>query len=179
MTFHCMLDLETMGTTSGSVIASIGAVMFDVSSTIKEMPEFHYNVDLESCVKAGLAFNGDTVYWWLSQEPAARLSLINPEPMNLDFACFKFKEWYESYKPIRLWAHGASFDPPILEAGFKAVNKEIPWKFWDVRDTRTIFELAFSGKPPQMIKGTLHNALHDAKNQALQLQEAYRILALG
>lgn len=59
---HCMLDLETFGTKPGSVIRSIGAVMFDLDG--RTGPEFYRNIDEESCVKAGLTYDPSTVSWW-------------------------------------------------------------------------------------------------------------------
>jgi len=48
----------------------------------------------------------------------------------------------------------------------------VTWKFWEVRDTRTLFDLA---KVDVRIEGK-HNALTDAVAQAQAVQQAYSIL---
>ena len=73
-----------------------------------------------------------------------------------------------------IWAHGASFDPPILESAYLAFKAKAPWKYSALRDTRTIYELA--NYYPDRTKGTHHNALDDAKNQALAVIEAHKRL---
>lgn len=71
---HCMIDLETMGTSPGCAIASIGAVIFDPERPHdgSTAPEFYAVVDLASCQSVGLTMDAGTVYWWLTQSQKAR-----------------------------------------------------------------------------------------------------------
>ena len=49
------------------------------------------------------------------------------------------------------------------------------WEFWNVRDTRTMFDL---GVDPEMPAVTAHRALDDAKAQAIAVQNVYRKLGI-
>ena len=59
-----------------------------------------------------------------------------------------------------------------LEAAARAVGKEAPWKFWDARDTRTVYGLA--GFDPRSVpkSGVAHHALDDALYQVTCVQRA-------
>lgn len=169
-----MIDLETMGKRAGCAIVSIGAVIFDAKGGTLYGNEFYTNVALGSCIEAGLSLDGETVLWWLAQNEAARLKLSeNPRPLRhallglTEFLALMPKE------PI-VWAHGASFDPPILEAAYQACALPTPWKYGNVRDTRTIY--AAANVWLDRTKGIHHNALDDAKTQALSVIESYRRL---
>jgi hypothetical protein len=61
----------------------------------------------------------------------------------------------------------------ILENLFRKVGKAIPWQFWEVRDTRTIFDIGIDPKRPPVLK---HHALEDAWNQAVGVQNVFRKL---
>ena len=61
-----------------------------------------------------------------------------------------------------------------------ALDVEAPWKYWDVRDTRTIYELArFDLRSLKRSNGVHHNALDDAKHQVIGVQQSYSRLYNG
>ena len=62
----------------------------------------------------------------------------------------------------------------IVENVCKSVQQAVTWKFWEVRDTRTLFELSDISV---RIEGK-HNALTDAVAQAKAVQQAYAKLKL-
>jgi len=49
----------------------------------------------------------------------------------------------------------------------------VPWQFWEMRDTRTLFDIGIN---PERATVTAHNALADALDQALGVQKVYRTL---
>jgi hypothetical protein len=51
----------------------------------------------------------------------------------------------------------------------------LPWNFWQLRDTRTLFDL---GVDPDMPKGSKHDALQDAIRQAVGVQNCYAKLKI-
>lgn len=176
---HCMIDLETMGTSPGCAIASIGAVIFDpekgtVGDTAAD--KFYAVVDLASCQSVGLTMDAVTVYWWLGQSQKAREAL-GKDKQPLRDVLKGLTSWYAQHNAKRVWCHGATFDVPILDAAYRAFETSAPWKFVDVRDTRTIFDL--SGVEIQRNTGTHHNALDDAINQAEAVCRAYKRLGLA
>lgn len=172
---HIMIDLETMGSRPGSVIASIGAIMFDpVEGKLGE--SFYLNVDMGSAASAGLTFDGDTISWWLQQSQEAREALrSDPRPLAdvLDALTLFFREEGAYF----FWSHGANFDEPVLSAAYEALRKKRPWTYSASRCTRTIFDLA--NVKPDRASGVHHNALDDARAQAQAVCEAYVRLGLA
>lgn len=166
---HTMLDLETMGASSGAAIMSIGAVEFDLETTTLGR-EFYVNVDLASCLKLGLRVDASTLMWWLEQDEAARKSLLDHRE-NIYVALTLFKKWLDP--ETTLWANGASFDFPILNEAYRLEGMEKPWNFRNERDARTIYRLN-NIKVENL--GTHHNALDDAKAQARTLIHAFELM---
>ncbi|CAA7621141.1 3'-5' exonuclease [Magnetospirillum sp. UT-4] len=172
---HVMVDLETMGAAPGCAILSIGAVAFDPVNG-RMGPDFYTALSLDNCVTWGLTIEPGTVLWWMRQSEAARNEAMGGDQM-LPLALADFAAWFSEYIGAQyFWCHGATFDAPILSAAYQCVGRETPWKFWDVRDTRTLYDLA-RVKPDRAI-GTHHNALDDARAQAMAVVEAYRRLGL-
>jgi len=60
----------------------------------------------------------------------------------------------------------------IIENICRSLQQAVPWKFWDVRDTRTLFDLA----DVQVDVAGKHNALTDAVAQARAVQQSYKKL---
>ena len=171
MAKHLMVDLETLATTPNAAILTIGAVTFDPNST-KIYNEFYRRVELESLDALDTYIDDGTLEWWSKQDEAAQDEAFDPEgrePIRSvldDF--YKF-----CMGSSRFWSHGAAFDIVILEYYFRKINKPFPWNFWDVRDTRTLFDL---GMDPEMPQANKHNALEDAKRQAIGVQNMFKKL---
>jgi exodeoxyribonuclease VIII len=116
--------------------------------------------------------DASTVMWWMKQSDAARKTFNEPGCTLID-ALFQFSEWVttETSDP-EIWGNGATFDNVILSNAYEALGLERPWKYWADRCYRTM-----KAKYPQIVVekiGTAHNALDDAKSQALHMS---RILA--
>lgn len=158
-----MVDLETMGTGSNAVILSIGAVWFDdtgLGST------FYTNVDQQSCLDVGLTKDASTEQWWAAQSAAAR-NALNENAVPLSEALRAFSNCFEGDECV--WGNGATFDNVILANAYKALGVKQPWSYSKDRCYRTLKSLY----PAVMMErvGTHHNALDDAKSQALHAIE--------
>lgn len=153
-----MFDLETFGTVPGSALRSVGAVFFDLDGNLGA--EFYANIDQASCEAAGLKVDPKTVAWWAQQEKAAQEALL-VDPKPLSEVASSFNAFWMKNRGMRVWCQGAAFDAPLWEAAVKRV----PWKFWDILDTRTLYHL--NSFDPRTVKraGTYHNALDDSKYQ--------------
>lgn len=165
---NCMVDLETMSTASDAAIVSIGAVLFSQEQGI--LDTFYANICLQSCIDAGLRLDGDTVMFWLRQSEDARKALYNGDKLYLINALLEFNNWLKENSDIgtvKVWGNGASFDNSILATAYRQLNVQQPWKFWNDRCYRTIKNL-YPDVELQRV-GELHNALDDAKSQALHL----------
>jgi len=176
---NIMLDLETMGNTKQAAIIAIGAVRFDESGL---GDSFYRKVSLQSSVDAGMKMDASTVLWWLKQEDAARLpmaeehdSVNDKESEPLKIVLYKLATWMHASRsatdePV-IWGNGSDFDNAILSEAYTLCGNEAPWAFWNNRCYRTMKSLfPYVKKPdPDSVEGVKHNALYDAKFQALHL----------
>lgn len=182
-----MLDLETLGTSPGCAVLSLGAVEFDLDPDASQggvLRSFKYNVSLQSCLDVGLTVEGATVEWWLQQSQAAQLGLLVPQPSPLPLVLGAWSEWFAGCqggaKAARLWSHGASFDPPLLQACYRACGSGFkePWNYKLVRDTRTLFDLTgVKLEPPA--QGVAHDALDDCLAQVAAVRQAWKVFLEG
>lgn len=171
-----MVDLETMGTRPGSAIASIGAVAFDPVAGVIGEASFYRTISLASCQQAGLVIDGDTVGWWLQRGDEARAALL-AGAAPLAGVLQHFAAWWRMSKGGVIWGHGGNFDEPMLSAAYEAVGHIRPWHYADGRCTRTIF--AAAKVTPDRAQGVHHNALDDARAQAVAVCRAYDALGLS
>lgn len=164
---NIMLDLETLGSKPGAVIVAIGAVRFGGGML---GAEFYRRVNAESCVRLGLQMDVSTVLWWMKQKDDARLELTKPGA-ELAEAISDFSHFCSSRPSASnvLWGNGSDFDNAILSRCYEVCGHNPPWQFWNNRCYRTVKNLH-----PQVAMtrtGTAHNALEDAKSQALHLMQ--------
>lgn len=157
-----MLDLETLGNRPGSVIVAIGAVKFGNGEIIDS---FYGRVDPESCIALGLRMDCSTVMWWLQQESAARLEITKPGK-PLAQVLLAFSAWLAD-PDAEIWGNGAAFDNVLLGDAYDRAQLPRPWKFWNDRCYRTVKNIRPDVPMPRA--GTHHNALDDAKSQAMHL----------
>lgn len=171
---HVMLDLETMGNKSNSVITSIGAVQFNIENG-KTGDEFYERVDIQSCLDIGLIVNASTIYWWLEQNETARKEMCKPSD-NIKNVLEKLKSWFGNLnEDFYLWGNGARFDIGILEDAYvKLGYYQMPWNFRCERDLRTLAGFAPEVKSRVQTEwtGIEHNPIDDCK---LQIKYAVEI----
>lgn len=169
-----MLDLETWGTRPGCAIRSIGACVFDRKDAPPRrgaMATFYANVTDESCAKLGLIVEPSTKQWWDSPSNRAASAHLLKDQISLEAAVFSFYEWFVKQGGKYVWCHGATFDVPIIEAASMTLGLPPPWRFQNVRDTRTVYDVFGPVSFPKR-EGTHHNALDDAIHQARCVQVA-------
>lgn len=163
---NLMIDLETLGTKVNAPIVAVGACFFD-PDTGKIGETFDAAIDVADALNYGKV-EGDTLKWWLSQGDAARNKVVRGQHLSLkvmeSFRTFALKHG-DQVKP---WGNGSTFDISMLDYAIPRITgKPVPWKFWNVRDCRTIKAIAdgivpFNGER----KGVHHTALDDAIHQA-------------
>lgn len=164
---NIMLDLETFGNKPGCVIVAIGAVRFGGGELGEE---FYQRIEAESCVRAGLKLDVATVLWWMKQSDEARAELNKPGSLIGD-ALLDFNDYaHSSGRKLLVWGNGSDFDNIILASAYEACNQPLPWKFWDNRCYRTVKNLHPEIKL-EISADKKHNALEDAKAQALHLMQ--------
>ena len=162
---HIMIDLETMGTRPDAPIISIGAVAFDANGPLDS---FYAGVNLGSSVNSGAKIDASTVLWWMQQSDEARAALVpKDDDYSLVGALTALSNWVTWDTVAGVWGNGASVDNVILRESYYRTTVPCPWPFWKDRCYRTI-----KGMHPgvELVRnGTHHNALDDARTQALHL----------
>ena len=163
---NCMLDIETLGTSTNAVIVSIGAVRFNKSGLKEEFYSVCYKqqptreMDL-NCVK-----------WWMNQSDQARDVFNNKEQkvITLKEALVDLKDFITREDGV--WANGTLFDFGILEHAYESEKIYSPWTYGKVRclrSIRAIYPEEYEKTMEKFRTKASHNALDDAKCQALAL----------
>lgn len=180
---HIMVDLETRGTMAGCIILSIGAVEFN-PLTEELGKEFYTVISTPDSKERYLREEQGTMDWWAKQSEEARKVLAeseHPDAPTLPQALAHFNQWLSSIgttNSFRIYGNGADFDNPILINAYDAGGVKPFFGTWGGRCYRTLKNLdELFGDSHKFHKldsdrhrvGTHHNALDDAKSQALHL----------
>ena len=158
---NLMLDIETLGTNPNAIVLSIGAVFF-TKGGLKET--FYVELNKEDQVSRGRRSTPSTVEWWNTRG----IPIPGDASCNNTVVLKQLQEFINDGqifhgKDVKVWGNGSSFDVTIMEHLFSIYNIEAPWKFFNVRDVRTIVDLYPKCRPREE---NPHHALEDAKNQA-------------
>ena len=166
-----MVDMETMAVTPNAVVLSLGAVHFNpYGSGYSDKIYFRVSIDDQDAL--GREVDPATIEWWGRQDPAIMEEAFSPDNrISLVDAMDQFHKF--AWGCDRFWSHGATFDLVMLENIYRQLNKPLPWNYWQLRDTRTLFDLGFD---PDMPTGSKHDALQDAIRQAAGVQNMFRKL---
>lgn len=168
MTKDVMVDIETMGTAVGSAIISIGAVCIEGGVTTHE---FYRKISLKSCVRIGLTIDPATVMWWMQRSEEARKEFFSGDEMEVFQAFVEFEEWFKNYGDEDaediIWGNGSDFDMVLMADVYRRMGRKTPWKYYNARCYRTLKCLFPEINMDR--KGTHHNALDDARDQANHL----------
>ncbi len=171
---NAMCDLETLGKLPGCSILSIGVVLFSPQGL---GAEFYTPISRASCVDAGLKEDASTLKWWSEQSPEARKAIDEAESAgapSLKDGLQEFNAFIKSHCPgVKVWGNGADFDNAILHVAMDAVGLYPAWAFTNNRCYRALKGIA---PGPKLVRvGTYHNALDDAKSQALHAIELFKL----
>ncbi len=166
---NVMLDLETLGSSPGSVIVSIGAVRFSREGL---GDRFYRTVDPVSCQRIRLTVDAKTVLWWLGQSEDARREIAKAQT-PIEVALLAFSKFLR--EDDRVWGNGATFDNVLLSEAYKAADLQRPWSHRNDRCYRTIKNLFGVGLAPAPRPEVEHNALDDAISQATHLIEMAKV----
>lgn len=202
---EAMIDVETFGTTAGSPIITIGAVLFDpyASDSSQAMLDRSLNirVDLSDSIDLSQGVEGGTIRWWFEQKDAAIKALVGDDAITIKEALTKLwrycrergsfvnKEFFHGLSELpqacRYWAKDPDFDMQLLRYYYEhpKVRVTAPWKYPLCRSVRTVQDLAWPGgagdRPAFEIPGVAHDARWDAIHQAMTIQAAIRRLGLA
>lgn len=185
-----VLDLETLGTNNSPVITQIGAVAFDIK-TGKKIREFMLNISIDSCLRAGLKLDGDTIKWWMKQPENVRNEVFQSEKeVTISKALNAFRDWVTALsgtakkEHIYLWGNGILADNTWLKGAHEALNIPEYLSYKNHRDVRTLLDLASSlvGDSKSVITsnitsdGPQHSALADAQWEAKLITACWNLI---
>lgn len=179
MSYHLMIDLETLSTRPDAAVVQMGAAIFDPDSapgTILHEASWSVRPDLERC-----HVEYRTLCWWMnnpSNEVRARVfnqntgHWVDQSSLNLILEAFVFGSVGSAQHLGGVWSHGAAFDLSIL----RFCKDPTPWSHWQERDTRTLAMACWMlGIDPDLLRpeprqDRQHDALVDAREQAQWVQ---------
>lgn len=154
-----MIDLETFDKVPGAAIRSIGLAKFNRFTG--EVGETYY-ASLGNMASAYGSTSESTCEWWSQQSEEAQKPLFESVRPALQIV----SEIQEFIKEDDLvWGNGSVFDISILGSWIRQFGSEPPWKFYNVRDVRTVVDLAGVDRSAFVFEGIPHHALHDALHQ--------------
>lgn len=172
MSTHAMIDIETLGTEPGCVVMSVGAVKFDPYTNNEPHDKKHWKLDIDSQSEKGRIIREDTIEWWAKQDEHVREAAFSEHDRTELSVFFKdLNKWCTGVDKI--WCQGPQFDMVILENLYNQFNVHHNWAFWQIMDSRTLFNV-MPEDPRRAIQEDLHDALADAYWQATCVQQAFK-----
>ena len=170
-----MIDLETLSTNPDAVILTVGGVKFDPYTQMKPYDELYFRVDVDSQTAMGRDVMQETMDWWAQQpKEISEEALGDENRISLEDALNTINKF--SVGVDVFWCQGPLFDYAILQDLYRQLERPVPWQYWQIRDSRTLFSLV----PKQNDKRVgLHNALQDCIFQAKKVQKVFRQLGIN
>lgn len=169
-----MIDIETASTKYNACILSMGIVAFNLYSLSDNTDSLELLIDKKSCDDLNLHICENTMKWWSTQKPEVRRRAFEDGPrLNIKEALIKLNDFCKKYKFKRYWSQGINFDYIVLENAYTQLNMNPSWKFWQLRDSRTIQHMVSDtpNKPEDV-----HDAISDCKHQIKVIQYVYNKL---
>ena len=176
MTTHAMIDIETLDTRPQCTVLSLGAVKFDPFTDAEPHSELYFKISIEDQDRLGRTVSDDTIAWWAKQDAKVKEEAFDQTgAITVAEALDRVTKWI--WGADKIWGHGYGFDLTIIEDMYRSIGKPIPYNFWQVLDSRTLFNMC-SVDPRKAMQTDLHNALADAYYQAKSVQVAYKELGV-
>ena len=172
---HGMIDLETLGTSPDTVILTLGAIKFDPYTDVEPHSGLYLRCDIEEqSEELGRTIDDNTMEWWTKQPQNIQDEAFGEHKDRVDMdqltkALNKFCVGVD-----QLWCQGPLFDYAILQNLYAQLGHPVPWQYWQIRDSRTLFSLV--PKDLNEKRTGLHNALEDCYFQARKVQQVYNQL---
>ncbi len=175
MATHAMIDIETLGTGADCVVLTVGAVKFDPWSSQEPHSGLLERLDVDDQVHMDRKISDATLQWWAKQDEHIRQEALGDENrISIIQFCKKLNKWLVGCDKI--WCQGPQFDMVILEHLYEQFGHHKNWAYWQICDSRTIFNL-MPRDPRKNLDGDQadhHSALADAYVQAVAVQRSFK-----
>lgn len=154
------IDIETLSTENNAKVISLAGVAYNRDSG--EVVDECY-LRFNAALMPGHV-SESTLEFWQAQDPAVFQEALSgtEDPIT---SLTRFAEGVFTHRGIKPWGNGSCFDVVIVENLLKNFGIPVPWKFWDIRDLRTLLDVAGLAPRDFQFDGDKHNALHDARHQ--------------
>ena len=166
-----MIDIETCGTGVDACVLTIAAQCFDPLQRTAEYSDRWYYARVDPDSQPDRNVSDGTIEWWATQPKAAQEEAFGEDnriPLTQCLDELGKLIWQSK----RFWANGPTFDANILEHAYKEAGMNLPWKFFVVRDARTVYSLC-----PNLNKyPASHHALEDCRRQIYLLWDSLESL---
>lgn len=164
---NVMIDIETLGIESDAVVLNIGAVKFDERLGEQFYTTLNLDEELSNFNRAKASVSAETLLWWFEQGQRFDVSML-PDTQRDDVAVETNHQKLQAFlKFVKdgefLWSNGMNFDFPILENCLNRYGLKPNWKYYKLRDFRTL--QALHGQKATQLYVNTHHALKDALNQ--------------
>ena len=161
---HGMIDLETLGTGSNSVVVSVGLVAFNIS-TGEIIAELDIGLNLNQQIKTGGVIDGDTLEFHFAQAPDSIQKMAQRKVLDVKEGLELISNFIKANNITTLWGNGATFDNVILRNLYARHLKVFPLGFWTDRDLRTAVDIYNIDVGAVPFVGIRHYCLDDARHQ--------------
>tara|TARA_B100001121_G_scaffold299280_1_gene307833 strand:+ start:3977 stop:4510 length:534 start_codon:yes stop_codon:yes gene_type:complete len=170
---HAMIDLETLSTNPNATILTVGGVKFDPYTKTEPSQGMYFRVDVDSQTSKGRDVMQETLDWWATQPADIRdEALGDGDRISLAETIKTINKWCVGVDVY--WCQGPLFDYAILQNLYHQLETPVPWNYWQIRDSRTLFSLVPKDRNEK--RTGLHNALEDCYFQAKKVQKTYESL---
>lgn len=163
-----MLDIETLGTQSNSVVLSISSVQFNLS-TGEMGNEFHIDLNIDEQLKNKGIVDYATIMWWFQQDDDARKKVVEASRYSVTTSLNNFNSWiietFGDDKSFEFWGNSNRFDIGILQNLYDNFNIPFSWDYRKERDVRTLVSFNPEIKKQTVFKGVKHYGIDDCKYQ--------------
>ena len=167
---HGMIDLETLGTGSNSVVVSVGLVAFNIS-TGEILAELDIGLNLNQQIKTGGVIDGDTLEFHFAQAPDSIQKMAQRKVLDVKEGLDLISNFIKANNITTLWGNGATFDNVILRNLYARHLKVFPLGFWADRDLRTAVDIYNIDARTVPFEGIKHYCLDDARHQVKLLTD--------
>lgn len=173
---HATIDLETIDTCPQATVLSLGGVKFNPTNDSEPHSEIYLKINIDQQDQLGRTASDSTIEWWSKQDPKIMEEAFDQtNAVSVEEALKQISKF--SVGVDTFWGQGYGFDYTIMEDMFRQGGMPIPWNFWQIRDSRTLFACC-ENDPRKAIQNDLHNALADAYFQSKAIQIAYKELEI-
>lgn len=176
---HATIDLETLDVRPTATVLTLGGVKFNPHRDADPYDELYFKISIDDQDRYGRTVDDGTIAWWTRQDPAIMEEAFDQsdpsQVQTVEQACASIARWAVGVDTF--WGQGYGFDFTMLEDMFRSIGRPIPWQFWQVLDSRTLFKL-LPVDPRKSMQNNLHNALADAYFQARAIQIAFDQLGI-